>query len=231
MQGMLWASPGKDSIDFCIKPWTDGWGSRYIMPEINAIWLHHFPGNKYAAVTAAIPVSFISNSKHNAGQLNTSYFINRVIKRAMFQSRAASISIGIANSLYCAHQNSCSKLLMKKKYKEISCLPISIKWHQELFQIKYFSSAPSMGYCLKANFSPSDNQSCIPHGDLSIFKCHICDSLSLCFGDDTGDRNDRCFKMLQPSFLYEAGRFYCYCGMCSLLKLCLRTQYSQRIVH
>lgn len=114
MQGMLWASPGKDSIDFCIKPWTDGWGSRYIMPEINAIWLDHFPGNKYAVVTAAISVSSISNSKHNARRLNTVYFINRVIKRALFESRAASISIEIVNPLYCAHHGSSSRLLMNK---------------------------------------------------------------------------------------------------------------------
>jgi hypothetical protein len=70
--GMPWSSPGKGYIDFWIRPWTDGWGLKYIMQEINAIWLHRFPDNKYAPVTDAfISVSFILNSKQNLKQWNT----------------------------------------------------------------------------------------------------------------------------------------------------------------
>lgn len=129
---MLWASPGKDSIDFCIRPWTDGCGSWYIMPEINGIWLQHFLGHKYAAVTVAILVFFISNSKHNAHRLNTIYFINGVIKRATFESRAARINIEIINSLYCAHQDSSSRLLMETHThgnEVVSLSPDNIIYH------------------------------------------------------------------------------------------------------
>lgn len=127
------------------------------MPEINAIWLYHSPGNKYSVVTdAVILVSFI-NSKHNTNLLDILYSTPKVknlkeVITFLKRGQAASINIEIIKVLY-SYQKFQFKIAIVKAHKKISG-----QWHQEMFQTKSYVMCNPSGACLKANFRENWNR-------------------------------------------------------------------------